>query len=247
MINYNIITLFPELIENYCSASILGRAKKNNLIRVNTVNPREFTKDVHRSVDDTPYGGGSGMVLMCEPIFDAYESIEKMSNSLSILTTPQGKPLNQEMVKEFSNYNQLIILCGHYEGVDERVRIGLNLVEISIGDYVLTGGELAAMCIIDSTARLVEGVLGKNDSTIEESFNNGMLEYPHYTRPATFRGMNIPEILLSGHHKNIATWRRQQSLIKTLNYRPDLLEKIHLNEIDKTFLKHYSNRLENEI
>lgn len=246
MMKYNIITLFPELIENYCSTSILGRAQKNNVIAVETVNPRTFTHDVHRTVDDTPYGGGSGMVLKCEPIFSAVRSVERSENSQLILTTPQGIPYNQQIATELAQKDQLIIICGHYEGYDERIRIGLNPLELSLGDYVLTGGELAAMCIIDSTARLLNGVLGKDDSVFEESHNNYLLEYPHYTRPAEFEGMEVPAILKSGHHKNIEKWRKQQSLIRTLHKRPELLEKAILSKEEKRFLKDYRSNHEME-
>lgn len=244
MMKYNVITLFPELIESYCSTSIIGRAQNNNLISVNTINPRSFTHDVHRTVDDTPYGGGSGMVLMCEPIFCAVESIEKLQKSALILTTPQGKPFSQTIAKELSDYDQLIIICGHYEGFDERIRLGLNPVEISIGDYVLTGGELAALAIIDATTRLITGVLGKNESINEESFNDGLLEYPHYTRPAEYREMKVPDILLSGHHKNINEWRKQQSIIRTYHRRPDLLDKAILSNQDRQFLENYIKTIE---
>lgn len=246
MMKYNIITLFPELIENYCSTSILGRAQKNNVIEVETVNPRTFTHDVHRTVDDTPYGGGSGMVLKCEPMFSAVRSVQRTENCQLILTTPQGIPYNQHIATELAQKDQLIIICGHYEGYDERIRIGLNPLELSLGDYVLTGGELAAMCIIDSTARLLNGVLGKDDSVFEESHNNYLLEYPHYTRPAEFEGMEVPAILKSGHHKNIDKWRKQQSIIRTLHKRPELLEKAVLSKEEKRFLKDYRSNHEKE-
>lgn len=239
MINYSIITLFPELIDYYCSTSIIGRAKEKNLINVNTINPRDFTTDNHRKVDDTPYGGGSGMVLMCDPIFSAVESIESHSEATIILMTPQGRPYNQLMAEELSQKENLIMICGHYEGFDERIRLGLKPLEISIGDFVLTGGELAALAIVDSTARLVKGVLGKDDSVEEESFNNNLLEYPHYTRPPVYRDMNVPEVLKSGHHKNISIWRRQQAIIRTYNKRPDLLEKAELSKEEKKFIKEY--------
>ncbi|MEW5821479.1 MAG: tRNA (guanosine(37)-N1)-methyltransferase TrmD [Cyanobacteriota bacterium] len=236
---YSIITLFPDIIHMYCSASIIGRARSNGIISIEPVNPRDFTYDVHRSVDDTPYGGGSGMVLMCEPIFSAVESIKKETKSILIMTTPQGKPLNQNIVKELTAYNQLIILCGHYEGFDERIRTGLKPMEISVGDFVMTGGELAALCIIDSTARLLPGVLGKDDSAKEESFCNGLLEYPHYTRPSEYREMKVPEILLSGHHKNINNWRRTQSIIRTYDRRPDLIKQANLTDQEKKLLDEY--------
>lgn len=246
MMKYNIITLFPELIENYCSTSILGRAQSNNVIFIETVNPRLFTHDVHRTVDDTPYGGGSGMVLKCEPLFSAVRSVERMENSQLILTTPQGIPYNQQIAKELSQKDQLIIICGHYEGYDERIRTGLKPLELSLGDYVLTGGELAAMCIIDSTARLLSGVLGKDDSVLEESHNNFLLEYPHYTRPSEFEGMGVPDILKSGHHKNIEKWRREQSIIRTFHKRPELLDNAILSKEELRFLSKYKAKNEME-
>jgi tRNA (guanine37-N1)-methyltransferase len=246
MIKYNVITLFPELITEYCSTSIIGRAQKNGAIKVETINPRIFTTDVHRSVDDVPYGGGSGMVLMCDPIFKAVESIERSGNSALILTTPQGQPFNQKRAKELSSKEQLILICGHYEGFDERIRTGLKPIEVSIGDFVLTGGELAAMCIIDATARLVEGVLGKQDSLIEESFESSLLEYPQYTRPNEYRGMTVPDVITSGHHKNINIWRRQQAIIRTFRRRPDLLKKSDLSKEDIAFLNNYKKSLEKE-
>jgi tRNA (guanine37-N1)-methyltransferase len=244
---YSIITLFPEMIDHYCSMSIVGRARQNSLINIELVNPREFTTDNHRSVDDTPYGGGSGMVMLCDPIFKSFESIEKQPEYKLILTTPQGIPFNQDLAVELSTETrQLIIICGHYEGVDERIIEALKPLEVSAGDFVLTGGELAALCIIDATARLVKGVVGNEESVQEESFTDWLLEYPHYTRPAEYRGMKVPDILLSGHHKNINTWRRQQSIIRTYNKRPDLLEKANLTSADLIFLNEYKASLEKE-
>jgi tRNA (guanine37-N1)-methyltransferase len=222
---FDVITLFPELIETYCSSSIIGRAGKNNIISISTVNPRDFTHDRHKTVDDTPYGGGAGMVLMCDPIFSAVESVKKEENSVLVLLTPQGKPFNQDMANDFSTKDQIILMCGHYEGFDERIREGLNPVEVSIGDFVLTGGELASLCIIDSVTRLLPGALGKDESASEDTFSSGLLEYPHYTRPPEYRGMRVPEILLSGNHQEIAKWRRKQSILRTMNKRPDLFPK----------------------
>jgi tRNA (guanine37-N1)-methyltransferase len=219
---FDVITLFPDIISNYCSFSIPGRAQREGIIAVNTVNPRDFTHDVHKKVDDTPYGGGAGMVLMCPPFYDAYESIAQAENSVSILLTPQGKVFNQAMAMDFSKNDQIIMMCGHYEGFDERIRMIPNIVEVSIGDFILTGGELPALCIIDAVTRLIPGTLGKDESTLEESFSEGLLEYPHYTRPYDFRGMKVPDILLSGNHKEIAKWRREQSLLRTAQKRPDL-------------------------
>ncbi|OGH96843.1 MAG: tRNA (guanosine(37)-N1)-methyltransferase TrmD [Candidatus Melainabacteria bacterium GWF2_32_7] len=230
---FDVITLFPDLIEDYASCSIIGRARKNNVITVNTINPRDFTHDKHRTVDDTPYGGGAGMVLMCDPIFSAIESVQKLENSCTILLTPQGKPYNQEIAHEFSQKDQLLLICGHYEGFDERIRQGLDLVEISIGDFVLTGGELAALCIVDSVTRLLPGALGKVESAFDDTFSSGLLEYPQYTRPPEYRGMTVPEVLLSGNHKEIDKWRRKQAIIRTMEKRPDLFEKFVQKGISK--------------
>lgn len=247
MMKYSIITLFPELIHSYCSTSIIGRAQGNNIIAIETINPRDFTHDVHRSVDDTPYGGGSGMVLKCDPIYAAVESIERTDKSVLILSSPQGKPLKQALVENLvSDYDHIVVICGHYEGFDERIREGLNPLEISAGDFILTGGELLALCLIDTTSRLISGVLGKDESLIEESFSNGLLEYPHYTRPPEFRGMKVPDVLLSGHHKKISLWRRQQSLVRTLKRRPDLLEVAELSVEDKKFIADYKNSIDKE-
>lgn len=222
---FDVITLFPDIISNYCSFSIPGRAQREGIITVNTVNPRDFAHDVHKKVDDTPYGGGAGMVLMCQPFYDAYESIEQAENSLQILLSPQGNVFNQAMAKDFSKKDQIIMMCGHYEGFDERIRMIPNIIEVSIGDFVLTGGELPALCIIDAVMRLIPGALGKDESALEESFSEGLLEYPHYTRPYDFRGMKVPDILLSGNHKEIAKWRREQALLRTTQKRPDLIKE----------------------
>ena len=221
---FDIITLFPEMIENYFNFSILKRANDNNIINFFTHNPRDFSKSKHKKVDDTPYGGGDGMVLMCEPFFDAYNSFEKKENSKTILLSPQGKQFTHKMSLEFSNYEQVILICGHYEGFDERIRTGLNCIEVSIGDFVLTGGELPALCIIDSITRNLEGALGKITSSYTDTFADGLLEYPQYTRPETYNGENVPEILLSGNHEKIALWRRKQQLLRTRDKRPDLFK-----------------------
>lgn len=220
---YDVITLFPDMILEHCSHSIISRGIENSSISVNAVNPRDFSQDKHRRVDDTPYGGGAGMVLMCDPFFRAYESIEKLPSTKTIMLTPQGKPLNQAKVKELVTFDQLILLCGHYEGFDERIRTGIELEEISLGDFVLTGGELGALCIIDSTSRLISGVLGKIESAHEDSFEDNLLEYPHYTKPYDFRGMKVPNVLLSGNHAEIAKWRHEQRVLRTHEKRPDLL------------------------
>ena len=220
---FTILTLFPEMFEPI-KHSIIERASKNNLININLINIRDFSKDKHKHVDDTPYGGGAGMVMMPDVVYRAYNSLENKENAKVIYMSPQGKKLNQEKVKELSKENHLIILCGHYEGIDQRVLDKIVDEEISIGDYVLTGGELPAMVLIDSVSRYVEGVLSE-DSIKEESFSNGLLEYPQYTRPEVFEGMKVPEILLSGNHQRIDEWRKEQSLEITKKKRPDLLNK----------------------
>jgi tRNA (guanine37-N1)-methyltransferase len=222
---FNVLTLFPEVIENYCNISIMKRAKDSGVFEVNTVNPRDFTKDKHKKVDDTPYGGGAGMVLAPQPYIDAYESIKINPNSITIMLSPQGKPLNEEMVCRLANYNQIIMLCGHYEGFDERIREIIQPEEISLGDFVLTGGELPALCLIDAVSRKLDGTLGKIESAQDDSFSNGLLEYPQYTKPREYRGYKVPEVLLNGNHKEIAQFRLEQQKERTKNRRPDLYEK----------------------
>ena len=218
---FDVLTLFPEMFE-ILNQSIIGKAIEKELININLINIRDFSKDKHKKVDDTPYGGGAGMVMKPDVVYDAYQSI-KDRNAKVIYMSPQGKPLNQDKVEELSKENHLIILCGHYEGIDQRVLDKIVDEEISIGDYVLTGGEIPAMVLIDSVSRYVEGVL-KEDSIKEESFSNGLLEYPQYTRPEIFEGMKVPEILLSGHHENIEKWRKEKSLEMTKKKRPDILK-----------------------
>ena len=218
---FDVLTLFPEMFE-ILNQSIIGKAIEKELIDINLINIRDFSKDKHKKVDDTPYGGGAGMVMKPDVVYDAYQSI-KDRNAKVIYMSPQGKPLNQKKVEELSKENHLIILCGHYEGIDQRVLDKIVDEEISIGDYVLTGGEIPAMVLIDSVSRYVEGVL-KEDSIKEESFSNGLLEYPQYTRPEVFEGMKVPEVLLSGHHENIEKWRKEKSLEITKKKRPDILK-----------------------
>lgn len=218
---FDILTLFPEMFENL-KQSIIGRAIEKNIININLINIRDFSKDKHKKVDDTPYGGGAGMVMKPDVVYSAYNSI-KDKNARVIYMSPQGKTLNQEKVEELSKEEHLVILCGHYEGIDQRVLDKIVDEEISIGDYVLTGGELPAMVLIDSVSRYVEGVL-KEDSIKEESFLNGLLEYPQYTRPEVFEGEKVPEILLSGHHENISKWRKEKSLEITKKKRPELIK-----------------------
>lgn len=223
----DILTLFPEVMEPFFAASIIGRAQQNGLVTIRNTNFREFATDRHRSVDDRPFGGGPGMVLMCEPVFAAVEHVEKehASPPLRILLTPQGVRLSQGTAAELAMARGLVVICGHYEGFDERIRVGLGAREISIGDFVLSGGEAAAMVLVDAVVRLIPGVLGDEMSAHDESFSQGMLEYPQYTRPREFRGMTVPEVLLSGNHAAIATWRTEQSEARTLERRPDLLNR----------------------
>lgn len=237
--NYYILTLFPEMIESGLNHSIIKRAVEKNIISLNTINIRNFANNKHNHVDDYPYGGGAGMVMQAQPVYDAYMSIQNKvkKNTKVIYMTPQGKTFNQRISQELSKEDDLIILCGHYEGIDERVIQEIVTDEISIGDYVLTGGELAAMVVIDSTARLISGVLNKDESFVEESFSNSLLEYPHYTRPFKFMNKEVPNVLLSGNHKKVEQWRKEQSIIRTFNKRPELLKEAELNKKELDFLK----------
>ena len=230
---FDVLTLFPEMFEGL-NKSILGRAIEKDLINVNLVNIRDFSKDKHKKVDDTPYGGGAGMVMRPDVVYDAIKSVQD-PNAKVIYMTPQGKVLNQEKVESLSKEQHLIILCGHYEGIDQRVIDEINSEEISIGDYVLTGGEIPAMVLIDSVSRYVEGVLNE-ESTSEESFSTGLLEYPQYTRPEVFMNREVPEVLKSGHHENIRKWRRAESLKNTYKKRPELLKDVELSNEDKNVL-----------
>ena len=241
---FDVLTLFPEMF-NILNESVIGKAKEKGLININLINIRDFSKDKHKKVDDTPYGGGAGMVLMPDVVYDAYKSI-KDDKAKVIYMSPQGKKLSQDKVEELSKQEHLILLCGHYEGIDQRVIDTIVDEEISIGDYVLTGGELPAMVLIDSVSRYIQGVL-KEGSTREESFSNGLLEYPQYTRPEIFENQKVPDVLLSGHHQNIDKWRRKESLKITLNKRPDLLEKVNLSNEDKISLEEIYNEVPNEV
>lgn len=222
---FDVLTLFPEIINSYCDVSIMKRAKENGIFEVNAVNPRDFTLDKHKKVDDTPYGGGAGMVLAPQPYIDAYDSVSKLDNSITIMLSPQGEPLTEKLVLELADYEQIIMLCGHYEGFDERIREIIKPREVSIGDFVLTGGELPALCLIDAVSRKLDGTLGKIESAEEDSFSNGLLEYPQYTKPRDFRGYKVPEVLLGGNHKEINEFRFQEQLKRTKNRRPDLYKK----------------------
>lgn len=232
----DIFTLFPEMFQGPFSESILKRAQEQGLLSIALHNIRSITTDKHHIVDDYPYGGGAGMVMKPEPIFAAVEAVYQ--GGPIILMTPQGRPFTQQIAHELAQEPRLTLLCGHYEGIDERVRAHLVTDEISIGDYVLTGGELAAMIIVDATSRLLPGVLGGAESTLEESYNNNLLEYPQYTRPPEFRGWRVPDMLLSGHHANIARWRRKESIRRTRARRPDLFAKLDLSsKQDQKILK----------
>lgn len=238
MKGFYVLTLFPEMIQQALSHSILGRAQRDGHISVEAINIRDFSTNKQKHVDDYPYGGGAGMVMQPQPIYDAYRRIaESTKGARVIYMTPQGKPFNQSIAQELAAEENLVFLCGHYEGVDERVIEEIVTDEISLGDFVLTGGELAAITIIDAVSRLVPGVLGKEESFEDESFSDGLLEYPQYTRPPEFLGRTVPEVLLSGHHGNVAKWRREQSLLQTAKKRPDLLEKVKLSEKEKRFLE----------
>lgn len=243
---FEVFTLLPEIFPPYLESSIIQRARQRNLVTVNVHNIRDYTHDRHHTTDDTPYGGGGGMVMKAEPVFEAVESVlgldvsqpaaalfrEGESDCPIILLDPQGRVFCQSVADELSRYEKIALICGRYEGVDERIRQHLATDEISVGDYVLTGGELPALVLIDAVSRLVPGVLGDPDGAANDSHATGLLEYPHYTRPPEFRGWQVPEILLSGDHAKVAQWRREQSLLRTLAKRPDLLEKAELSEAD---------------
>ena len=228
--NFHVMTLFPEMIEQAMGESITGRAIKAGHISVNAVNIRDFANNKHNRVDDYPYGGGAGMVMQAEPVYLSYESIaERIGRKPRVIfLTPQGKTFNQDMAKEFALEEDLVFLCGHYEGIDERVLEEIVTDYVSIGDYVLTGGELPAMVMMDSISRMVPGVLNNQESGETESFSGNLLEYPQYSRPEEWHGKKVPEVLLSGHHANVDKWRREQSIIRTAKWRPDLLPKADL-------------------
>ena len=230
----DILTLFPEMFSVF-NHSILGRAMENGIVEITTINIRDYTIDKHKKVDDYPYGGGAGMVMTPQPIVDCIKAVKKQNKGKVVFLGPRGKTFNQEMAKELSKEKELIFICGHYEGIDERVYNYIDM-EISLGDFVLTGGEMACIPIVDSICRLVPGVLSCSDSFTDESFYDGVLEYPQYTRPQCFENQEVPEVLLSGHHENVRKWRRKQSLLITKERRPDLFKKLILSKEDKKLL-----------
>lgn len=231
--NIDIATLFPEMLENYLAESVVGRARAKNVFTVNCHNIRDYTKDKHRRVDDTPYSERQGMLMQCDPIYNCYKAVTKdKPKPYVIYMSPQGKTLTQKRARELSQLDSIFILCGHYEGVDNRIIEKIVDEEISIGDYVLTGGELPALVLVDSVVRMLEGTLSRSECYEDESHYNGLLEYPQYTRPEIWEGMAVPSILLSGHHANIAKWRHEQALLTTLKKRPEMLEKANLSEKD---------------
>lgn len=240
---FHVMTLFPEMIEDATKVSILGRAINNDLISIDAINIRDFSENKHMKVDDYPYGGGAGMVMQAMPIYKAYRSIiDKSQNKKKprvLYMTPQGKVFNQKMAEELAKEDELIFLCGHYEGIDERVLEEIVTDNVSIGDFVLTGGEMPSLMMIDAISRLVPGVLHNDVSAEFESFQDNLLEYPQYSRPEEVLGRKVPEVLLSGHHRNIEKWRREQSIIRTYERRPDLLEKANLSNKEKEFLENY--------
>lgn len=239
--NFHILTLFPEMVMNGLSTSIIGRAINNGLLTIETINIRDFAENKHNRVDDYTYGGGAGMLMQAGPVYGAYQSVVEKTgkNPRVIYLSPQGSTFSQEMAEEFAKEEELVFLCGHYEGIDERVLEEIVTDYVSIGDYVLTGGELPAMVMIDAISRLIPGVLHNNVSAEFESFQDNLLEYPQYTRPEEWHGKKVPEVLMSGHHVNIEKWRREQSVIRTAQRRPDLLEKAELTQKEKELAKKY--------
>lgn len=231
----DILTLFPEMFSSLTEHSIIGRAISNGLIDFSAHNIRDYADNKHGQADDYPYGGGAGMVMMAQPVFDCMADVCQNSQPKRIYLSPRGQVLTSSLAKELAKEEHLLLLCGHYEGIDERILSQIDM-QVSIGDYVLTGGELPAMVLVDCVSRFIPGVLGSEESAYDESFSDGLLEYPQYTRPANFRDMKIPEILLSGHHANIDKWRREQALLLTAKHRPDLLAKLALSQKEKEFL-----------
>lgn len=238
---FDVLTLFPSMFEAVLGDSIIGRAREKGIIKMKFTDIRDFTNNKHRKVDDYPYSGGGGMLMQAQPVYDAYRSVvDNLSyKPLTIYMSPQGKVFNQKIAVDLSKEEHIILLCGHYEGIDQRVIDEIVDMELSIGDFVLTGGELPAMTVIDTVSRLIPGVLAAEESYENESHYNGLLEYPQYTRPPVWMNRKIPDILISGHHANIEKWKREQSLINTINKRPDMLKKAELTKQDKEFIKKY--------
>lgn len=234
----DVLTLFPEMFDGVFNASILGKAKDKGIVSLEAINFRAYSGNKHNTVDDYPYGGGGGMILKPDPVFAAVEDLKLDENVKPrvILLCPQGASFDQQKAEELSKEEHLVLICGHYEGYDERIREHLVTDELSIGDYVLTGGEIPAMVLIDSVVRLLPGVLGNETSAVTDSYSTGLLEHPHYTRPSEFRGWAVPDVLISGHHANIEVWRREQSLLRTLERRPDLLETAELTDKERKWL-----------
>jgi len=234
---FDVLTLFPEMIASYLQQGVLGRAIKRGLVEVNLINIRDFARGSHNTTDDRPYGGGEGMIMKPGPIYRALKSVErKDGKGPVILLSPQGRRFNQSIAWEMSGWDQLILICGRYEGVDDRIRLAGIDLELSVGDYILSGGELGAMVVIDAVGRLIPGVLGSERSNLEDSFEDGFLKYPQYTRPRIFQDIEVPEVLLSGNHEKIRVWRRRESLKRTFEKRPDLLKQAKLTAEDKAFL-----------
>ena len=235
MLRIDVLTLFPEMFGGVFGTSIIKRGQEKGLVRIELTNIRDYALDKHRSVDDRPYGGGAGMVMMCQPVFDAVEAVAQADEAAIdeiVLLTPQGRRFDQSLAKSLSRKRRVVLISGHYEGFDERIRTNLATMEISIGDYVLSGGELPAMVIVDAMTRLVPGVLGHDEATVEESFSDGRLEYPQYTRPADYRGIKVPEILASGDHGAVARWRAEQALARTQIRRPDMLSNANRDQAE---------------
>ena len=251
---FEVFTLLPEVFPPYLESSILQRARQRGLVSVNIHNIRDYTHDKHHTTDDTPYGGGGGMVMKVEPVFEAVETVLGLGThqtdlqpaSPIIMLTPQGRVFTQSVADELSQHERIALLCGRYEGMDERIREHLVTDEISVGDYVLTGGELPALILIDAVTRLIPGVLGAPNGAVDDSHATGLLEYPHYTRPPEYRGWKVPEILLSGDHGKVEKWRREKSLLRTLNRRPDMLENATLTDADRKFLFDQENQTNTE-
>lgn len=246
MMRFDVLTLFPEMLEAVLGASIIGRARDKGLIELNFINIRDYSANKHRKVDDTPYSGGGGMLMQPQPIYDAYMSVAEGLDykPFTIYMSPQGKIFNQGHAVKLAEHKHIVLLCGHYEGVDQRVLDEIVDMELSIGDFVLTGGEIPAMTVIDAVARLIPGVLASETSYENESHYSGLLEYPQYTKPQEWHGKRIPEVLISGHHANIEKWKHEQSLLNTLIKRPDMLERADLSDADKKFLAERKNLLE---